>query len=331
MTNRTATVLGGTGFIGLHLANRLARDGWHLRVLTRRRERNKHLLVIPTLTLIEADVHDEVQLQRHCDGAAAVINLIGILNERGDDGRGFRTVHVDLVRKIVAACRATGVRRLLHMSALNAEAGGPSHYLRTKGEGEALARAAHGETLAVTSFRPSVVFGREDQFFNRFARLLELSPGVFPLARPDARFAPVYVGDVAGALAAALGTPATYGRCYELCGPRVYRLRELVEYTARLMALRRVVVGLPEWAGRWQARVAEWLPGKPFSRDNYRSLTVDAVCSGGPGLADLGIEPTPLEAVVPRYIHPGRRGGRYGALRSRPDAHRPPAAQPRLL
>jgi len=315
MIIRTIAILGGTGFVGTHLANRLARAGYRLRVLTRRRERSKHLLVIPTLTLVQADVHDPAVLERELAGCDAAVNLVGILNERGDDGRGFRAAHVELTARLLEACRRNGVRRLLHMSALNADPAGPSHYLRSKGEAEALVHAAHGEQLAVTSFRPSVIFGPEDQLFNRFAGLLRLSPGVFPLACPQARFAPVYVGDVAGAFARALDLAAAAGARYELCGPHVYTLRRIVEYTRDLLGLRRLILALPDAAARLQARLAELAPGKPFSRDNYRSLQVDSVCGADAGLARLGIEPTPVEAIVPRYIHPPRPGGRYGGLR----------------
>ena len=315
MIIRTIGIVGGTGFVGSRLANELTRSGYRLRVLTRRRERNKHLLVMPTLELIEADVHDPAVLGAHFAGCDAVVNLAGILNEDGDDGRGFQVAHVELAHKVVGACRSLGIGRLLHMSALNADPAGPSHYLRSKGEAEALVRAAASDTLAVTIIRPSVIFGPADQFYNRFATLLMLAPGLFPLARAQARFAPVYVGDVARAMALALTDPQSYGLAYDLCGPSVYTLGDIVSYTARLLDLRRVIVPLPDWAGRLQARLLEFAPGKPFSRDNFRSLGLDSVCTGAAGLARLGIVPTPVEAIVPGYIHREHRGGRYGGLR----------------
>jgi uncharacterized protein YbjT (DUF2867 family) len=302
MKIRTLCVLGGTGFVGRHLVHRLAATGRHVRVLTRHRERHRDLLVLPTVDLIEADVHDPAALREHFQGCQAVVNLVAILNERGADGSGFRAVHVELPRKIVETCLAQGVWRLLHMSALHADAArGPSRYLYTKGEGEDLVHAAAEQGLQVTSFRPSVIFGPDDRFLNRFARLLRLSPWVFPLACPEARFAPVYVGDVVQACVNALENRAAIGRRYELCGPRVYTLRELVEFIARTAKLRRVVIGLGDGLSRLQAKVLERVPGKPFTTDNYLSLQVDSVC-GENGLAELGITPASVEAIAPRYL-----------------------------
>lgn len=312
----TIGIVGGTGFIGTHLVNRLYVAGHRLRVLTRRREAHKHLLVIPSLELIETDVYDPRRLVKDLDGCTAVINLVGILNERGRHGFGFMRAHVELPRLLIHACRELGIRRLMHMSALKADARrGTSHYLRTKGEGEDLVHSAAGPNLRVTSFQPSVVFGPEDDFFNRFASLLKISPYWFPLACAQTRFAPVYVADVAEAMARALDDPHSSGQRYELCGPRSFSLGELVAYTARVLGLRRRVVGLPQRASYLQAAILEWLPGKPFSRDNYGSLQVDSVCDGGPGLISLGIDPTPLEAIVPGYLGGLNRNRRYARLR----------------
>ncbi|HQU17074.1 MAG: epimerase [Chromatiales bacterium 21-64-14] len=294
-------LLGGTGFVGRHLAARLVEKGYHVRVLSRDPERHRGLKVLPTLELMAADVRDPTALCRGFVGCDAAINLVGILNE-GRRGRGFQAVHVDLPRKVLDACGAAGVRRLLHMSALNADPSrGPSHYLRSKGEGEDLTHLAAGQGLQVTSFRPSVIFGPDDGFLNRFAALLEWAPGVFPLACPNARFAPVYIGDVVDAMTIALEDRASVGRRYELCGPHGYTLHQLVAYVARLRGLRRRVVDLGDWPSRLQARVLERMPGKPFSYDNYLSLQADSVCRED-GLASLGIEPTPLEAVAPAYL-----------------------------
>lgn len=319
MLIRRICILGGTGFVGRTLCNRLTRDGYELRVLTRNRERNRHqLILLPTLDLVEADVHDEAELRRHFEGCDAVINLVGILNERGRDGRGFQYAHVVLSHKIIQACRERGVKRLLHMSALNADAArGPSHYLKTKGEAEDLVHAAADDGFEVTSFRPSVIFGRGDSFFNRFAKLLKLVPLVFPLACARARFAPVYVQDVAESFARALSSPSSYGRRYNLCGPRVYTLQELVEYTARLIGVRRRIVPLNDFLSRMQAAVFDFVPGKPFSTDNYLSATVDSVCASEGDLPALGIAPTALEAVVPRYLSGQSWRTRLNLYRSR--------------
>lgn len=290
-------VLGGAGFVGRHLVGRLATQRLQVRVLTRRRERHRSLLVLPTVQLIEADVHDPAELARHFQGCDAVVNLIGILNEKGRDGSGFRYAHVELAQKVIRACKDARVQRLLHMSALGAHASkGPSYYLRTKGEAEDYVHAtSEGKNLKVTSFRPSVIFGPDDGFFNRFAGLLKLSP-VLPLACPGARFAPVFVGDVADAFIAALNDASTFGQRYDLCGPHEYTLKALVEYTARVLGIKRLVIGLPERLSRLQAAMLEHVPGKPMSVDNYRSLTQDSVCRNGERC------PTALESVVPSYL-----------------------------
>ncbi|HEY5719932.1 MAG TPA: complex I NDUFA9 subunit family protein [Gammaproteobacteria bacterium] len=315
MSTQTLCVLGGTGFVGRHLVPRLHDAGHHVRVLSHRRERHRELLVLPRVTVDEVDVYDSAALAAALAGCDAAINLVGILNERGSDGSGFERAHVTLPGVLVEACRQAGVGRLLQMSALHADAEhGPSHYLRSKGRGEALVHAAHGPGLAVTSFRPSVIFGPGDGLFSRFAGLLALSPGVFPLACAKARFAPVYVGDVVHCFAQALTDPATHGQRYDLCGPEVWTLHQLVEYTAEQAGLDRWVVPLGEDLSRLQARVMEWVPGKPFSRDNLRSTTVDSTCSG-PFPELFGIVPRSIEQVVPGYLGPRQKNPRYHRLR----------------
>lgn len=302
MKDQRVCMLGGTGFVGRHLAALLCERGHRVRILTRNRERHRSLLVLPNVQLIEADLYDTASLRRQLEGCDAVVNLVGILNEKGHDGSGFRRAHVELAEKVIKGCRDVGIQRLLHMSALQADAErGPSHYLRTKGEAEKRVHAAASDRLHVTSFQPSVIFGPEDSFFNRFARLLKRTPLVFPLASPDSRFAPVFVGDVAHAFAQSLERRETFGQRYALCGPRTYSLKELVEYTARCIGVRRKIIGLGPAASRLQARLLEFVPGKPMSRDNLASLSVASVC-GHNDLLTLGIEPTPVEAVVPQYL-----------------------------
>jgi uncharacterized protein YbjT (DUF2867 family) len=313
-------VLGGTGFVGRHLASRLADHGHRVRVLTRRRERHRELLVLPTVQLIEANVYEPEVLKEQFSDCDAVVNLVGILNERGRDGSGFRRAHVELAHKVVDACHATGVTRLLHMSALSADAHeGPSHYLRTKGEAEDLIHGGSSDDLHVTSFRPSVIFGPDDSFFNRFAGLLKMSPLMFPLACPNSRYAPVYVGDVVEAYYRSLDNRTTYGKRYDLCGPDEYTLKQLVEYTAECMGIKRAVIGLGDGLSRLQARILERVPGKPFSYDNYLSMQRPAVCEHN-GLEDLGITPTGIEAVVPTYLGHRRERDRYDDYRRH--AHR---------
>jgi NADH dehydrogenase len=308
MPEKTICILGGTGFVGTRLVTRLAGDGHTVRVPTRYREGGRHLLVLPSVSLLQADPHDEAQLATLLQGCDVVINLVGILNEKGRSGAGFRHAHTELTRKVVAAARANGVSRLLQMSALKANAErGPSHYLRSKGEAELIVRNDSGPELAWTIFQPSVIFGPGDSFLNRFAGLLRLMP-VLPLACPDARFAPVYIEDVVEAMARAITDVGTHGQTLQLCGPTVYSLRELVRFVAQTLGLRRAIIGLPDWASRLQAVLMDFVPGKPFSSDNYRSLSVSSVCSE-PGLERLGIKAHSLESVAPRALR--QRNERY--------------------
>ncbi|MGA9854397.1 MAG: complex I NDUFA9 subunit family protein [Gammaproteobacteria bacterium] len=300
MSTTSICILGGSGFVGRHLAARLAQQDVAVKILTRSPARHRQLLVLPRVSLVVANIHDPETLKREFAGCDAVINLVGILNERGHRGRGFEQVHVELARKILAACTTAGVPRLLHMSALNAAEDAPSHYLRSKGRAAKRVLESKGP-LHITVFEPSVIFGPGDSFINRFAALLKMAPGIFPLACPRARFAPVYVGDVVAAFVRCLTLRASFGQRYSLCGPKIYTLRDLVRYTARVMGLHRLVIGLPRPLSWLQAALMEWLPGKPLSLDNYRSLKLDSVCEQN-GFGALGIEPISLEAVVPSYL-----------------------------
>jgi NADH dehydrogenase len=302
-------ILGGTGFVGSHIVPRLQAAGHRITVLSRNRERHRELGVLPHVRVENANIHDLESLTRHLEGADAAINLVGILNEHGSDGRGFEKAHVALTETLIAACRKTGVRRLLQMSALRAGEGA-SHYLRTRFDAETRVR---NSGLAWTIFRPSVIFGPGDGLFLRFASLLRLAP-VLPLARANARFAPVYVGDVAEAFTRALAHPHSIGHSYELFGPRVVSLREIVRWTAELGGRRRWIIGLPDALGYLQARIGEWLPGKPISRDNFRSLLVDSVGERD-GLGELGIVSTPMELIVPEMLGADRRQARLDAFR----------------
>ncbi len=293
-------ILGGTGFIGRRLAARLGPDGYDVVIPTRSRQRHRRLLVLPSVDLVETNIHDPSALNSIIAGCDAVINLVGVLNDSRRSKQGFQAAHVELVSQVTAACRLQGVSRLLHMSALKANAErGPSHYLRTKGQGEAVLQQT-GDDIAWTIFRPSVVFGPEDAFINRFAKLLTLAP-VFPLARPNARFAPVYVEDVVDAFCRALADPSTVGQTYELCGPQIYSLREITEFICKALHIKRTTIGLPDSLAKLQARLCEWLPGKPFSMDNFRSLTVNSICSNS-GFAKLKLKPRPMDVIVPRYL-----------------------------
>ncbi|WP_300454974.1 complex I NDUFA9 subunit family protein [Accumulibacter sp.] len=297
-------LIGGSGFVGGWIASRLSERGVRVTIPTRRRENTKKLIMLPTVSMVEANVHDPQALADLLPGQDAVINLVGVLHDsdsRLPYGKGFAAAHVELPRKIVAAMRQSGVRRLLHMSALRASLDAPSEYLRSKGDGEAVIRSAMGE-LDVTVFRPSVIFGPDDAFLNLFAKLIKLSP-VLPLGGGQARFQPVFVGDVAGVFADSLTDRTTIGQTYELCGPRIYTLRELVDYTAHLVGKQRRIIDLG--TGGWaylQAGLMWLLPNPPLSPDNLRSMEVDSVSDGSHDYP--GWRPTPLEAVAPTYLSP---------------------------
>jgi NADH dehydrogenase len=301
-------VIGGSGFVGRHIVHLLAAQEKKVRVPTRNRERTKELIVLPTVDVVQADVHDDTQLARMLEGMHAVINLVGILNERrsGD----FKRVHVDLALRIARTCVRLGITHMVHMSALNADPNGASRYLRSKGEAEV---ALKKEALALTVFRPSVIFGREDAFLNMFARLLKFFPALF-LACPNARFQPVFVEDVARVFVESLTKLETFGQSYDVCGPKVYTLRELVEYVAQLTGRHRPVIGLSDRLSYWQAWAMEWLPLKLMTRDNYYSMKVDSVC-GCDFARTFGFPPASLEAVVPLYLTGGTPRGRYRGFR----------------
>ncbi len=292
-------ILGGTGFLGTRLVARLIKDGHRVTVLSRDREQHKHLLVLPGLTLENCNVYDEAQVSEYFRGKDVVINLVGILNERGFGGNGFRRAHTELTRVVLQAARSAGVPRLLQMSALKASPGAPSYYLRSKGEAEKLVRES--SNLDWTIFQPSVMFGPGDSFLNRFAGLLASAPFIFPLARPNARFQPVLVDDVIEALLRCLRGGSSDRQTYELGGPQVYTLREIVELVAKLTARRCWIVGLPDFAARLQGFTMNFVPGRPFSSDNYRSLTIDSVCSQD-GFAKLGIKPQSMVASARQYL-----------------------------
>ncbi len=305
-------VLGGSGFIGRHIIERLSELGHFIIVPTRRRERARHLLVLPTVDVVEADVHDPAVLKGLFRGVDAAINLVGVLHSRRGTpyGPDFAAAHVELPTRIVEACRATGVKRLLHMSALKAAPDAPSAYLRSKADGEAAVIAARSY-LAATIFRPSVVFGPEDRFLNTFARLQRTLP-VMVLGSPAAKFQPVYVGDVAAAYVRSLDREESYGRAYDLVGPRVYTLRELVHYAGVVSGHPRPIAGLGDRASYLQALAMEYAPGKLLTRDNYHSMKLDSVADTP---LPFGLHATALEAIAPVYLRGPMARSRYSAFR----------------
>lgn len=311
-------LIGGSGFLGRSVANRLADAGVDVLVPTRRRSRAGHLYLLPTVEVAEADIHDAATLERLLAGADGVVNLVGVLHSRSGTpfGPDFARAHVELPAKIVEACCKAGVPRLVHVSALGADADGPSEYQRSKAAGEAAVRAG-GDTPAWTILRPSVVFGRDDSFLNLFAGLVRLFP-VLPLAGAQARFQPVYVEDVAEVIWHCLTDSSAAGCTFDVAGPSVYTLRQLVEYVCTLLDKRRLIIPLPERVAMLQAALMELAPAPLMSRDNVRSMRVDNVANGPP--LPFGLTPTALEAVAPSWI--GGSSLRAGFYPSRTRARR---------
>ena len=302
-------LLGGTGFVGRAIADHLASSGVRLRIVTRLTQRAAPLRVLPTAEIVTADCHDPAQLRACFDNMDAVINLVGVLHESGRDT--FQRCHAELPRKVVEACHAAGVQHLLHMSALGSSDDAPSAYLRSKAAGEAAVRASAGIT-PFTIFRPSVIFGEHDRFLNMLATLTRFP--VIPLAGARARFQPVWVEDVARCFATALGNAGCFNQSYELCGPKVYTLEELVRLVGTTLGRRTRIFALPGALARMQAFTLEHLPGKLMTRDNLRSMSRDNV-SGAPFPEVFGFQPSPLEAVVPEYLSGTAARARYPRYR----------------
>jgi NADH dehydrogenase len=305
---RTVLVIGGSGFVGRHIVNRLAAAGDRVIVPTRRRDNARALILLPSVNVVEADVGDAAAVARLAQGADAVVNLVGILNEGG--GATFSRAHVEVTQNAIAACGVAGVRRFVQMSALNASADGPSDYQRSKAEAEAAVRASG---LDWTIFQPSVIFGPEDSFLNMFAKLARILP-VIALPGAKVRFQPVYVGDVADCFVRALDLDVAIGRTYPLCGPRIYTLAELVRYVSETIDRPRPVIGMPDSMARLQATVLEYLPGGLMSRDNLKSMSRDSVC-GCDFPPEFGVTPAALEAIAPGYLSPDANKGRYDGYR----------------
>lgn len=304
-------ILGATGFVGRALVSRLQQDGHAVTVLSR--NLNAHLLRMlpPGVKQINANIYDPETLQHAIKDADAVINLVGILNEKGDNGRGFQRAHVELTKTLIQACKNAGVNRLLQMSSLNAGRG-ESYYLKSRGEAE---QAVKQCGLAWTIFEPSVIFGIGDGLFTRFGQLLKLAP-VMPLARANAKFAPVYIGDVVQAFRQALTDRKTIGEVYELYGSEIFTLKEIVHMSARQLGLKTVIIPLPDILGRLQAMIFDFVPGKPFSSDNFRSLLTDSV-GGVDGLYRLNIRPTRVQEILPDILgHGNDRQARYDRNRA---------------
>ena len=304
-------ILGGAGFVGSSLVAKLDAAGYQVKVITRRRESAKHLILLPNVQVIECNIANTYGLKDALKGCDAVINLIGILHESGK--QSFEAMHHQLPRRLAQLCEELGIERLIHMSALQANSHAPSQYLRSKAAGEA-AVSEFNKKLAITIFRPSVIFGRGDHFLNLFAMLIKLSPFI-PLAKPDAKFQPIWVEDVAQVFVNALENTATYGKIYELGGPNVYTMRELVQKVMNILGKQRPIIGLNDRLSMAQARVMELMPIKLMSRDNVLSMQVDNVCNTAIA-PELAVTPTAMDVVVPAYINNVSPRGAYDGFRS---------------
>lgn len=299
-TPKRICIIGGTGFVGRALVKTLLSEGHRVVLVSRHPERHRDLNVFPLLRMYKGDVHDRATLRKHFKGCDAVVNLVGILNERPRRGETFERVHHRLAGRIAECCVDSGVPRLLHMSALKVSEEGPSEYLKSKFAGELAVKQAAGDQLGVTVFRPSVIFGPRDGFTRLFVALLRQMP-VLPLACPDAQFQPVYIDDVVHCFAASLDLDETIGEAYELAGPTTYSLEDLVRTLAKIAGTHHRIIRLNDTLSKLQAKVMQFAPGKPFTPDNYLSMQV-ASTSDEPFPDVFGIQPQHLEAVAPTWL-----------------------------
>jgi uncharacterized protein YbjT (DUF2867 family) len=308
---KKVTVLGGSGFVGASLVTKLDANGYQVKVLTRKREEAKHLILLPHVEVVECDVHDNKALKAALAGSDAIINLIGILHQSGLDT--FDKVHHQLPKKLAQICVDLGIKRLIHMSALQASKAAPSAYLRSKAEGEN-ALQAYESQLNITIFKPSVIFGRGDSFFNMFATIVKLLPVIF-LAQPNAKFQPIWVEDVTSCMVNCISNTNSYGKAYEIGGPEVYTLRELVQKVMTIVDKPRTIIGLNDRLSMLQGWFMEFLPIKLMSRDNVKSMSVDNITSQNKA-RELGVTVMPLDAVVPEYLTNATPRAAYDGYRS---------------
>ncbi len=310
MATKNITLFGGSGFIGRYVVRHLARQGHVLRIAVRYPERANFLKTlgdVGQITPIPASLLHEASVRQAVEGADAVINFVGILYERGK--RNFQAIHVEGARRVAAAASEVGAEALVHVSAIGADAGAPARYAKSKAAGETAVLSAYPKA---TIMRPSIVIGPEDDFFNRFAAMTQVSPALPLIGGGTTRFQPVYVGDVATAIAKTLLEPGHAGKLYELGGPQVYSFKELMQLLLSEIARKRMLIGLPSGLASFKARFLELLPVPPLTRDQVLLLKQDNVVGAEAlGFEDLGMAPQAIEAILPTYLDKYRRGGRF--------------------
>ncbi len=290
------SILGGTGFLGLSVINALSKTNYKINIITRNKEKNKKILVYPNTKLIQADIHNNVELIESTKNSDVLINLVGILNEKGHTGKGFKKAHSDLARIIINACKENNIKRILQVSALNADPKGPSHYLRTKGNAENYLMINGKRFSNVTVFKPSVLFGKGDSFILKFSSLLNYMPYIFPLACHSAKFAPIFVDELSDFIISKILDSKSFNKKYNLCGPKIYSLRKILELIIQAKKRKIKILPLPKEISKLQAYVMEFFPGKPFSLDNFNSCQIDSVC-----ISDYNFY-YDLETMIPTYI-----------------------------
>ena len=307
---------GGTGFVGSVLANALVKRGHQIRVSTRKLNHGRHLWVLPNTSVSEIDLNKQEEIDSLFKGCDVLINLIGILNEKKDDGRGFTYAHTELTSRAIQTCRTNQINHFIQISAIGADLNAESNYQKTKGDAEKLILSKSSPNLRTSIIRPSVIFGPNDKFINKFATLLKIFNGVMPLACPNSLLQPVFVNDLVEAIVAITEDSQYQDPIYEIGGPEVISLIEIVRYICQTLEIKARIIPLNNLLSSIQAGMLEFVPGKPFSRDNYRSLQNDSICSGFPGLKELGIQPTAMNEVVPKYLSSNTYKDRFAHYRN---------------
>ena len=316
MKKLTIGLQGGSGFLGSFLANLLVRRGHSVRISTRRSANSRRIWVLPNTKIEEVDMNRQEQIDRFFEGCDCVVNLVGILNERKDNGQGFTYAHVELVNRLIKSCKTNGIGHLVQISALGADALSDSYYLSSKGQAERLVQSERSPKLSTSVIRPSVIFGPNDGFTNRFARLLKLTRGLLPLACPQSRLQPVYVGDVSRAIIALIENETYFGKSYDVGGPEIFTLKEIVEYIGEVTDSNVRIIPLNNLFSVIQAQMLEFMPGKPFSKDNLRALKKDSVCESSNALFRLGVCATSVNQILPSYLGGSSIRKRYSQYRN---------------